>query len=194
MAQKKILCFGDSNTYGYDPRSFLGGRYEADSRWCDLLSEQLGCTVLNYGENGRALPRHTWEHQVLQETLEANAPVDLLILMLGTNDLLMDLEELTATTAGRLETMLDSVQAHWPMLPILLLPPLPMGVPLPGLNEKVCALGLRYAQIAADRSLLFCDTTPWHLPLAYDRVHLSPEGHQQLAEQLGIFLKRGRRS
>ncbi len=30
-----IICFGDSNTYGYDPRSYLGGRYDADNRWPD---------------------------------------------------------------------------------------------------------------------------------------------------------------
>lgn len=29
----KVICFGDSNTYGYDPRSRLGGRYDADSRF-----------------------------------------------------------------------------------------------------------------------------------------------------------------
>ena len=29
----KVICYGDSNTYGYDPRSWLGGRYDADSRW-----------------------------------------------------------------------------------------------------------------------------------------------------------------
>ena len=30
-----VICFGDSNTYGYDPRSYLGGRYDPDSRWVD---------------------------------------------------------------------------------------------------------------------------------------------------------------
>ena len=30
----KVICFGDSNTYGYDPRGYLGGRYEADSYGC----------------------------------------------------------------------------------------------------------------------------------------------------------------
>ena len=33
----KILCFGDSNTYGYDPRSYFGGQYLAQHRWVDLL-------------------------------------------------------------------------------------------------------------------------------------------------------------
>ena len=40
----KVVCFGDSNTYGYDPRSWLGGRYPAESRWVDLLGpkDRLG--------------------------------------------------------------------------------------------------------------------------------------------------------
>lgn len=36
----KIVCFGDSNTYGYDPRSWLGGRYDVDSRWVDILGKR----------------------------------------------------------------------------------------------------------------------------------------------------------
>ena len=41
----KVICFGDSNTYGYDPRSFLGGRYEADCRWADILAAKTGWTA-----------------------------------------------------------------------------------------------------------------------------------------------------
>ena len=35
-----IICFGDSNTYGYDPRGYFGGRYDADSRWVDILAAE----------------------------------------------------------------------------------------------------------------------------------------------------------
>ncbi len=35
-----IICFGDSNTYGYDPRGYFGGRYEADNRWVDICLRQ----------------------------------------------------------------------------------------------------------------------------------------------------------
>lgn len=45
----KVVCFGDSNTYGYDPRSWLGGRYPADSRWVDLLAQKTGWDVVNLG-------------------------------------------------------------------------------------------------------------------------------------------------
>ena len=40
--ERRIFCFGDSNTYGYDPREPLGGRYPADARWPELLSAATG--------------------------------------------------------------------------------------------------------------------------------------------------------
>ena len=52
----KVICFGDSNTYGYDPRGYLGGRYEADCRWVDILATETGWTVSNLGQNGREIP------------------------------------------------------------------------------------------------------------------------------------------
>ena len=35
-----LLCYGDSNTYGFDPRGFVDDRYEEDDRWCDLLAKK----------------------------------------------------------------------------------------------------------------------------------------------------------
>ena len=74
-----IICFGDSNTYGYDPRGYFGGRYDTDCRWVDILAAETGWAVCNIGQNGREIP--------------SAAPAfpddtDLLIVMLGTNDLL----------------------------------------------------------------------------------------------------------
>lgn len=37
-----VNCFGDSNTCGYDPRGYFGGRYDADSRWVDILAAETG--------------------------------------------------------------------------------------------------------------------------------------------------------
>lgn len=45
----EVICFGDSNTYGYDPRSYFGGRYDADSRWVDILAAQTGWDDLQHG-------------------------------------------------------------------------------------------------------------------------------------------------
>ena len=74
-----IICFGDSNTYGYDPRSWMGGRYDADSRWVDILVSKTGWTVQNMGVNGREIPL---------TAPDMPTDTDLLIVMLGSNDLL----------------------------------------------------------------------------------------------------------
>lgn len=93
-----VICFGNSNTYGYDPRSYLGGRYGADSRWVDILAAETGWTVRNMGENGREIP-----------TSAPNFPADtdLLIVMLGTNDLLQDRSPEQAV--DRLERFLSGI-------------------------------------------------------------------------------------
>lgn len=45
----QVVCFGDSNTYGYDPRSRVGGRYAKNSRWMDLLAAKTGWDILPLG-------------------------------------------------------------------------------------------------------------------------------------------------
>ena len=84
----KILCFGDSNTYGYDPRSYFGGQYPSQHRWVDLLAQKLGCKAVNAGENGREIPRREGELQRFDLMLSNQKPLDLLLVMLGGNDLL----------------------------------------------------------------------------------------------------------
>ena len=55
-----IVCYGDSNTWGYDPRSFLGGRYPAEYRWPELLAQKTGCKVVNMGIIGLQIPNNTF--------------------------------------------------------------------------------------------------------------------------------------
>ena len=65
----RLLCFGDSNTYGYDPRSYFGSRYDAANRWVDLLAAKTGWELLNAGQNGREIPRRAHELQQVQQLL-----------------------------------------------------------------------------------------------------------------------------
>ena len=44
-----MLCYGDSNTYGYDPRGFVGDRYQKESRWVDILAQKLKWEIQNEG-------------------------------------------------------------------------------------------------------------------------------------------------
>ena len=52
----RMLCYGDSNTYGYDPRGFVGDRYQKESRWVDILAQKLKWEIQNEGQNGREIP------------------------------------------------------------------------------------------------------------------------------------------
>ncbi|MFR5900125.1 MAG: hypothetical protein ACLUIO_11625 [Neglectibacter timonensis] len=68
-----IICFGDSNTYGYDPRGYFGGRYDADNRWVDILAAETGWTISNMGQNGR---------EISSAAPDFSADTELLIVML----------------------------------------------------------------------------------------------------------------
>ena len=110
----KVVCFGDSNTYGYDPRSWLGGRYPAESRWVDLLAQKTGWEVVKVGENGRCIPLRP---------MPLPADADLVIVMLGTNDLLQGCTP--EKTTDRMKRFLQSL----PLTPerVLLIAPPPMA-------------------------------------------------------------------
>ena len=96
---KKILCFGDSNTYGYDPAGMRDGtavRYAHDVRWCGVAQRDLGegWHVIEEGLNGRTTVRDDMCHldtnlngiRALPMLLEAHKPLDAIVIMLGTND------------------------------------------------------------------------------------------------------------
>ena len=58
-----VISFGDSNTYGYDPRGYFGGRYAADSRWVDTWLRKLAWLSATWVRTaGRSLtPRPTFQ-------------------------------------------------------------------------------------------------------------------------------------
>ena len=102
----RILCFGDSNTYGYDPRGFFGDRYGAEDRWVDLLVKQTGHECINAGANGQEIPHNPYAIGLLAE----HAPVDIFLVMLGTNDLLQGASAEEAT--ARMEAFLNQLTAR----------------------------------------------------------------------------------
>ena len=96
---KNVLCFGDSNTYGYDPAGMRDGtavRYAHDVRWCGVAQRDLGegWHVIEEGLNGRTTVRDDMCHldtnlngiRALPMLLEAHKPLDAIVIMLGTND------------------------------------------------------------------------------------------------------------
>lgn len=92
-AVKTIVCFGDSNTWGYDPET--NARFSPDRRWTGVLQATLGTgyRVIEEGLNGRTTtvddPIYPDRNgrDYLPPCLESHAPFDLVTIMLGTNDL-----------------------------------------------------------------------------------------------------------
>lgn len=89
---KRIICYGDSNTYGLNPETNL--RYPREKRWTGILQNILGneYLVVEEGLNGRTtvLSEPGLEYRngypYLEPCLQSHIPVDYLVFMLGTND------------------------------------------------------------------------------------------------------------
>ena len=175
-----IICFGDSNTYGYDPRGCFGGRYEADNRWVDILAAETGWTISNMGQNGREIPTSAPPFP---------ADTDLLIVMLGTNDLLQGCSSERA--AEKLERFLAGIPLDRSKILLIAPPPVTLGewVPSPQLIDDSRTFA-RFCQALAERLVIrFADAGKWDIPLAYDGVHFTEQGHKNFAAGLLEELK-----
>lgn len=185
----KILCFGDSNTYGYDPRSCLGDRYPAS--WADLLGEKNGFETVNAGENGREIPRSAWQLKDFHRLLTRESPLDLLIILLGSNDLLQG--NSPETVAKRMEAFLKQIPLEKSRILLMAPPPMKRGawVPAQDLIDASVALGYEYKTLAEGLGIPFADAKHWNISLAYDGVHFTQEGHRAFAEGIANYLNKG---
>ena len=201
---RTILCYGDSNTYGYDPRSYLGDRYPETIRWTGLLKNQTDAFIQNCGVPGRQIPRFQYDMQQVQNLISAASfPLSLWI-MLGSNDLLNDKTPSAATAAARMKNFLsflipqDSFRSG--EMQILLIAPPRM---LSGewttrqIQAESALLGSCLRRTADElcqthhfsaQQLIFADAGSWDLPVTFDGVHLTETGHRKFAENISHFL------
>ena len=92
---RTVLCFGDSNTWGYSPDD--GERFAPDVRWPGVLAARLGddWRVIEEGLNGRTsafddpLDPILNGKTFLPVCLATHAPIDVVVIMLGTNDVFL---------------------------------------------------------------------------------------------------------
>ena len=192
-----ILCFGDSNTYGYCPDG--SGRFDADTRWTGLLQKKLGTNdrIIEEGLCGRTdeLREGRRGLDTIGILLESHAPVDLLILMLGTNDCKTRYNASAGTIAKGLEQVITKAQKSSPhpfrllvISPILLAP----GVGDPGFDPEFNKgselvsqnLATEYKKIAARYHADFLDAASVANASETDRQHLDALGHRLLAEAI----------
>lgn len=182
-----VLCFGDSNTYGFDPRSYFGERYPASARWVDILSKKTGLKTINEGENGREIPRRAVEYTLFQDLL-ARSQADYVIVMLGGNDLPQGASPETA--AERMEAFLSQIDGIDRRDLILVGPPpkkLGAWVPDESMirdSQELCAA---YENLASRTGVRFVKAGEWNIDLCYDGVHFTEKGHEAFAEKMAAY-------
>lgn len=122
---KKVFFYGDSNTYGYDPAFYTGGRYPRRSRWTTLLAERLEGTweVAADGMPGRMIPRAGRGADMVLDSWRAEMPVDLFAVMLGTNDLLSMRTPDASAVAAKMENLIHGAQESLAAKILLIAPP-----------------------------------------------------------------------
>ena len=205
LEQKKgILCFGDSNTWGYVPKVIgsdgVASRYDENTRWTGVLANCLGTEykVWEEGLSGRTTiysipcePHKTGESHLLP-TLLSCAPLSAVVLMLGSNDLALAAnppkEGQLARGVLRLGRIIQNCehcgrQGTAPRL--LLISPPHIVAKLPVYDEAQ-RLSHHFAEEYEQASRIlgcdFLDSAPLAVPSKVDGVHLEPWGHFALGE------------
>jgi len=191
---KRILVFGDSNTWGFNPEKF--DRYSEEVRWTSLLQKSLGndALILEEGLNGRTTafddPDCAGRNGLasLPAILEANRPLDAAIIMLGTNDCKSVFhatsEEITAGLEKCLTKILDDVSAE----NILLISPFYLGEAALnfGNDEQSLAVSRElkdaYKALSDKYGAAFLAASDITEASKVDGQHLTAEGHHALSE------------
>jgi lysophospholipase L1-like esterase len=200
---RTIVCFGDSNTHGADPSG--SGRMARDVRWPRVMARLLGdgYEVIEEGLNGRCT---VWDTPIepgrngltyLVPCLLSHAPVDLLIVMLGTNDLKSVYGHTAADIACGAARLVDEAKRtltgpDGTPPKVLLVSPVPLG-PITSQSE-MWGLGAAvetsrklagmYAIVAADHDVGFFDAGSVAQVSPLDGVHLDAEACASLGTAL----------
>lgn len=200
-----ILCYGDSLTWGSVPN---GGRYPAHLRWPNQLNEALGTDhqVINFGLPGRTT---IWDEPFLegrnglsyiQAALETFGPVDVLIIMLGTNDLKRHFNIGAFEAAKGVEKLIKKARMPnqqvfpYPEIvivapPNILSPTGEMAESYSGAVEKSQYFHQHYQKIASQNDCLFLNAAGVLQPSTIDGVHLDSKANSQLAAALAELIK-----
>ncbi len=202
---KTVLCYGDSNTYGYDPANGL--RYPESVRWPCVLRKLLGrgYSVVEEGCNGRTTvfddPAEGWKNGLdyLKPCLNSHKPVDIVILMLGSNDLKRCFHASTAEIADGAGVLAETIlefctqkQGYAPAV-ILVAPPLigpaidrsPFAVSFdPDAIDRSREFAKEYRRVADEKGCVFFNASTVATASELDSLHLTAASHKALAAAL----------
>lgn len=206
VIMKTVLCFGDSNTYGANPNLDDGmPRWPRDVRWTGVLQNLLGPEyyVIEEGYNGRTIGFHDARDpyrcgfDAVVPILGTHSPVDLVIVMLGTNDIQSHYSATPKTIASFLEVLIHKMKNYCTdtakaVPEILVVSPILIGDKIAesvywtldeSAPQKSRELSKLFQIVAQRNACEFFDAATVACPGA-DELHMDKDSHAALAKAL----------
>ncbi len=203
---KTILCYGDSNTWGCNPAT--KERFSVDVRWTGALAQELGPLyhIVEEGLGGRTT---VWEDPIegnrngkeyLIPCLESHMPIDLVTILLGTNDLKMRFSvsayDIAASAGVLVNIVLKSATGPRNAAPQVLLMSPPVVGPLSDYAEmfqdaqtKSSHFAKYYRQVADLYHCYFMDTAEIVVSSDRDGIHWEASEHRKLGKAVAARVR-----
>lgn len=204
---KNILVYGDSMSWGLVPGTRK--RLSFDERWPGILEnicnqKSVTIRVLENCLNGR---RTAWEDpfkpgrngmQGIQQVVEMNSPLDLIILMLGTNDFQAVHTNTAIQAACGVAALIQAmgmapIEPGMPVPPVLLVVPPQISQPkglmadnFGDVQQKCLGLAEKYMDVSRELKTYFYDASQVVCTSEIDGVHLDKTQHRLLGEALAV--------
>jgi lysophospholipase L1-like esterase len=202
---KTVLCYGDSLTWGFDADNL--GRHAFEDRWPSVLQKALGAdvNVIAEGLNGRttAYDDHLADcdrngARILPTLLHSHGPLDLVVIMLGTNDLKRGIGSGNAVGAVKgVERLVNMIRHHaWPFdyeQPEILIVSAPhicetgnemFAAMFIDAVEQSQMMGSLYRDLADEKGCGFFDAASVAVTTPIDGVHLDAENTRAIGRGL----------
>ncbi|CDX54966.1 G-D-S-L family lipolytic protein [Mesorhizobium plurifarium] len=206
---KTILCYGDSLTWGYDAGSL--GRHALEDRWPSVLGGALGegVEVIAEGLNGRTTAFDEYlagadrnGARILPTILTSHAPLDLVIFMLGANDMKPWIHGNPVAAKQGIQRLIDIVRGHdypfdWPAPQILIVAPpavtrtdnAEFKEMFAGGDDASKRLAPQYSALADEAGCGFFDAGTVATTTPLDGVHLDAENTRRLGQALAPLVR-----
>ena len=194
--RRKVIFYGDSNTYGFDPADPYERRFPEEKIWTTIVGNNLrsDLEMIPKGMNGRKLPDLRYDKSSLLLLTDQAAGSGLLCTMLGTNDILLTMDPDAEKAVRKMEVYLTFLLDILRRDQILIVAPPHIGSP--GIRdplfrryyEESVRMNDGFRELADIYDVGFADASGWGVELCFDGVHFSERGHRIFAGKMTELL------
>lgn len=197
----RILCYGDSNSWGWVPGKLGTERFDEHTRWPQVLQKQidghqviedcLGARTTSFADTREGFPLRNGL-ETLPISLETHGPIDIVIVMLGTADCKPLFAKTPQQITDGLSRLIETCRSFKPINNIrpshilVIAPPIikdstELASKLyPECTPKTAELVPLYAELSRCTDCLFLDSNEYVQVDEQEGIHITAESHQQL--------------